>query len=95
MSARTALAVGVLWLASLVAAAAMAREVHAPRVQPPQPNVQTQILPGAEPRILSGSDIGFRIEGWQGSTPTGTIVIRVNGQWVEPTTTKRPVFLTR
>ena len=34
------------------------------------------------PRIVSGSDIGFRIEGRRGTTPIGTLVIRVNGQWV-------------
>jgi hypothetical protein len=36
------------------------------------------------PTVVSGADIGFRIEGVKGDTPVGTLVIRVNGQWVEP-----------
>jgi hypothetical protein len=35
------------------------------------------------PRVLSGDDIGFRVEGLRGSTPVGKIVVRVNGQWIE------------
>ena len=34
------------------------------------------------PTVLSGPDVGFRIEGMRGSTPIGTVVVRVNGQWV-------------
>lgn len=36
------------------------------------------------PTVISGNDIGFRIEGTRGDRPVGTLVIRVNGQWVEP-----------
>ena len=44
--------------------------------------------PGAtpgEPRIVSGSDLGFRIDGTdpRSGNPTGAWVIRVNGRWVE------------
>jgi hypothetical protein len=35
------------------------------------------------PTVVSGNDIGFRIEGVRGDTPIGTLVIRVKGQWVE------------
>ena len=36
------------------------------------------------PHILSGDDIGFRIDGTDRSgKPTGTLLVRVNGQWVE------------
>jgi hypothetical protein len=36
-------------------------------------------------QILSGSDIGFRVEGADPRTgnPTGTWMIRMNGDWVE------------
>jgi len=34
------------------------------------------------PTVLSGPDVGFRIEGMRGATPIGTVVVRVNGQWV-------------
>ena len=33
--------------------------------------------------IMSGSDIGFRIEGKKDGAPVGTLMVRVNGQWVE------------
>ena len=33
--------------------------------------------------IMSGEDIGFRVEGWRGSVPSGRLVIRVDEQWVE------------
>ena len=38
----------------------------------------------ADGRVLSGPDIGFRIEGQDARTgnPTGTWVVRVDGQWL-------------
>jgi hypothetical protein len=94
MSARTAVVVGVLWLASLVAAVATARE-HVREAQALEPKIEVQVGPAQEPRILSGGDIGFRLDRWQGNAPTGTLVIRLNGKWVEPTTSKGPVLITR
>ena len=44
------------------------------------------------PMILSGADVGFRVTAYERSTPVGTFVVRVNGQWVavkEDTTTPR------
>ena len=38
----------------------------------------------AFPRVLSGDDIGFRLEGHKGSRPIGRLVVRMGGQWVEP-----------
>ena len=36
------------------------------------------------PRVMTGADIGFRVEGIRGgNTPVGTLVVRVNGEWVE------------
>ena len=37
--------------------------------------------------VLSGGDVGFRVERWEGDTPVGRWVVRNNGQWVEPKTT--------
>ena len=34
------------------------------------------------PRVLSGGDFGFRVEGVKGETPVGRLVVQVNGQWV-------------
>lgn len=35
------------------------------------------------PLVLSGPDVGFRIEAYKGTTPVGRLVVRVDGQWVE------------
>lgn len=35
------------------------------------------------PTVLSGPDLGFRVEGQRGGTPVGTLVVRIDGQWVE------------
>ena len=42
-------------------------------------------VPPGEPRIVSGADLGFRIDGTdpRSGNPTGAWVIRVNGRWVE------------
>jgi hypothetical protein len=37
----------------------------------------------AEPVVVSGDNVGFRIEWMDGEIPTGKIVVRVKGQWVE------------
>jgi len=60
-----------LWVLSLVTVAAIARA-----------QVQSTV-PLASPIVVSGSDVGFRIEGRQGSAPVGHLVIRQNGQWVD------------
>ena len=42
--------------------------------------------------IISGSDVGFRVDRQQTQTLgrlTGTWVVRVNGQWVEPAASLR------
>ena len=35
------------------------------------------------PTVVSGADFGFRVEGNRGGTPVGTLVVKMNGQWVE------------
>ena len=34
------------------------------------------------PIVLSGNDVGFQITARDGTTPVGTLVVRVDGQWV-------------
>ena len=34
-------------------------------------------------RVISGADLGFRIDSDRGGVPTGRFVVRVNGTWVE------------
>jgi hypothetical protein len=45
-----------------------------------------QTQPGSKPvppSVLSGTDIGFRIEGRKGTSVTGQFVVRIGGQWVD------------
>lgn len=51
------------------------------------------VVPVPEPVIVSGADIGFRIEGHDGTTPVGTLVVRVDGRWVAPRSQHGPVKL--
>lgn len=45
---------------------------------------QSVFVEPVTPRVVTGSDVGFCVEGLRGgSTPVGTIVIRVNGEWVQ------------
>jgi hypothetical protein len=44
------------------------------------------------PTVVSGADVGFRITAYERSTPVGTFVVRLKGQWVpvkEDTATSR------
>lgn len=33
--------------------------------------------------VVSGGDIGFRIEGWEGGQPVGTLVVKIDGRWLD------------
>lgn len=35
------------------------------------------------PYVLSGPDVGFRIERMRSDTPVGRIVVRIDGKWVD------------
>jgi hypothetical protein len=63
----------LVWLTALVAVAVVTASIMLAQTR------QT------EPRIVSGTDVGFRIEGTDPYTgnPTGTLVVRLNGEWVE------------
>ena len=35
-------------------------------------------------QVISGADFGFRVEGYAADgTPTGRVVVRQNGEWIE------------
>jgi hypothetical protein len=36
----------------------------------------------AQPQVIAGPDVGFRIVRMEGSTPVGQVVVRINGAWV-------------
>jgi hypothetical protein len=58
---------------------AHAQQIIIPQVPPPPPG----------PRVLNvvtGGDIGFWVDHWEGDTPVGRWVIRKEGRWVEPKT---------
>ena len=80
MSVRSRLVLVVFWVASLIVVAAFAA-------------AQTKMNRLPSPVVLSGADVGFRVEGKVGNTPAGTLVIRVNGEWIEPVTPTGPARL--
>ena len=36
------------------------------------------------PTIISGPDLGFRVERTQNGMPLGKLVVRMNGKWIAP-----------
>jgi hypothetical protein len=59
-------------------------------VERPAPKIVTlgaqnlYALRAVPPTVLSGADVGFRVEAIDGdNVPVGRIVIRVDGKWVE------------
>ena len=77
MSVRNRIGVAVVWVVSLVLAGAWGH-AQAPARQP--------LVPLLTPIVISGSDLGFRVEGRRGNAPVGTFVVRSNASapWVEP-----------
>jgi hypothetical protein len=45
---------------------------------------QMTVVPLTAPVILSGSDVGFRVESYSGKIPVGRVVVFIDGKWVEP-----------
>ena len=45
------------------------------------------------PKVMTGSDLGFRVEGLRGNTPVGSFVVKVNGEWVVVDTAPVPALL--
>ena len=78
MSMRTGLVVAGVGVASLLGAGAWAG-AQFPRWRP---------VP--EPVVLSGSDLGFRVQGMYGEVPMGEIGIRVTGAWIDAQLGSRP-----
>lgn len=71
MSIRAILTLAALWVLSLFIVSSVGAQ-QAFGIDP---------LP--EPRIVSGPDVGFRIEGRQKGAPVGQLVVRIDGKWVE------------
>lgn len=69
MTNRKRITLAVLWTLSLLLVAILA---HGQVVQRP-----------VTPTVYSGSDIGFRVTGRAGDNAVGTLMVRINGEWVE------------
>ena len=52
------------------------------------------LTPPMDPMVLSGGDIGFRMVGRKGDAAIGSLVVRVNGEWIatQYTYAVRPVI---
>jgi hypothetical protein len=68
MSLRTGFLVASAWAVSLVGVGLWAADVAK--------------RPG-EMKVVSGDNLGIRLEGRQGEVRLGTLVVRVDGEWVE------------
>ena len=44
---------------------------------------QTVVVQQSGGTVIAGTDLGFRIERYKGSTPVGRLVARIDGKWVE------------
>ena len=73
MSFRSRVSLVAAFVAAMVMLAIWTSAQVVPRQAPAQP-----------PTVLSGLDVGFRVEGMSRGMPVGKWVVRVDGQWVEP-----------
>jgi len=76
MSWRSRLVVAAAWIVSLVCVG-WAAQVTPPRFIP-APRSASPL-----PVVIAGEDLGFRVDGEVNGVKRGTLVVRVDGQWVE------------
>src|SRR3954464_2297840 len=69
----------VLWVLSLGIVGVSTAGAQAP----PRPRMPEAFLLDS-PTILTGDDVGFRLEHMRDRLPVGRVVVRVDGRWVEP-----------
>jgi hypothetical protein len=72
----------ILWAISLVAVSVISSSAQGQRGRP-EPGLQMLTV---APTVVSGSDVGFRIERTQDGIPVGRLVVRVDGRWVDTLT---------
>ena len=74
-----------LWALSLVVVGAVSSGAQTTR----RPGAGLGDVPivTAAPTVVFGDDVGFRIERTVEGLPVGKVVIRLNGRWVDTTTT--------
>ena len=62
----------LFWIALVVLTVAAAAWTYA----------QAVMVNPVTPTVLTGGDIGFRVEGDRAGTPVGQLVVKINGQWI-------------
>jgi hypothetical protein len=68
----------IVWALSLVMTGAMTASAQLPRGGQPGFDLLTE-----SPTVVSGNDIGFRIDRTQNGIPIGRLVVRIDGRWVD------------
>jgi len=78
----------VIWVASLIL---VAQWGHTQTAQTPKTAFDVPLG-----TIISGNDIGFRLDGFSSAGVTGVWMVKLNGAWMPATasTTARPLTLT-
>jgi hypothetical protein len=71
----------VVWALSLLAVGAISSSAQAQRPGGRLGLPFSLITEG--PAVVSGNDVGFRIERTQDGIPIGRLVVRVDGRWVD------------
>jgi hypothetical protein len=74
----------LLWALSLIVVGSISSFAQARRPGGTIPEVR---IVTESPTVVSGNDVGFRIERTQDGIPSGKIVVRLNGRWVDTATT--------
>jgi hypothetical protein len=80
----------VLWTCLLAVAAVLSWNVYVGAVYA---KARQQASPSA-PLVLSGADVGFRVERLKGKSAVGRFVVRVHGQWLDVDAAFSPKVLT-
>ena len=83
-----------VWLASLAVVAGLTSVLTRFQASAQVPPPFTSQAPPVDGRVVSGADIGFRVEGTKDGRAVGTLVVRINGQWVETAASITPKRLT-
>ncbi len=80
MSLRKRFVVIAVWVVSMCAAGIWGHAQVPPTPREPRPT-PSQLQP--QLTIISGNDLGFRVDAHKGNTPIGRFVVRIDGRWVE------------
>ena len=84
----------VLWLASLAVVAGFTSALMRAQAPSQVPPPYASQAPPPAARVVSGADLGFRVESARDGRAVGTLVVRINGQWVETESSIAPKRVT-